>query len=426
MAIGGKFQLNDDCPKTKRVRQIRILALNLENADYIEFQTNVTNGLAYILVDSQADVCILKKDSLNGEYKLDTSDVIDVTGVVKDPIRALGSTVVKIFIENLEFRHKFYIMPSSFNIPSDGIIGKDFNKEYNCVIDYGRESFTIRTKLRDVEIPIHMYSKDTLVIPPRCEFARTFEISSKLPTLIKAQEFKDGVMCSNSIAQNGRAFVRIINATDSVQKIKMPKFEQESLSNYKIYKIGKIVNSEDRTRKLLNILRKAYPNDNKMHAHLDKICTEYADVFSLDEDPLTVNNFYEQTLKVKDNIPVFTKNYRTPYTQKLEISNQTRILRENDLIEPSASSYNSAVILVPKKGKSGEKKWRMCIDYRVVNKKLIPDRFPLPRIDEIIDRLGKSRYFSIIDLKSGFHQVPLHPDFRDITTFSTDEGSFRW
>lgn len=67
----------------------------------------------------------------------------------------------------------------------------------------------------------------------------------------------------------------------------------------------------------------------------------------------------------------------------------------------------------------------MCIDYRKVNKKLIPDKFPFPRIDEILDNLGRAKYFSTIDLFSGFHQV-LEEKSRDITTFSTDKGSFRW
>lgn len=72
------------------------------------------------------------------------------------------------------------------------------------------------------------------------------------------------------------------------------------------------------------------------------------------------------------------------------------------------------------------KQWRLCIDYRRVNKQLIADKFPLPRIDEILESLGKAKYFSIIDLFKSFHQVPISESTRDITSFSTEEGSFRW
>lgn len=68
----------------------------------------------------------------------------------------------------------------------------------------------------------------------------------------------------------------------------------------------------------------------------------------------------------------------------------------------------------------------MFIDYRKVNKKLVADRFPSPRIDDILDNLGRAKYFSVIDLYSGFYQVSLEEESRDITTFSTEQGSYRW
>ena len=68
----------------------------------------------------------------------------------------------------------------------------------------------------------------------------------------------------------------------------------------------------------------------------------------------------------------------------------------------------------------------MRVDYRALNRKLIADKFPLSRIDDVLHNLGRAKHFSVIDLFSGFHQIPLHLDSRDITAFSMDEGSFRW
>lgn len=149
-------------------------------------------------------------------------------------------------------------------------------------------------------------------------------------------------------------------------------------------------------------------------------------IFLLSTDPMTKNNFYTQTLSLTDNEPVFTPNYRAPHSQRMEIKRQVEILLSNDLIEPSTSAYNSPIILVPKKSNTSEKKWRMCIDYRKVNKKLIAVRFPSPRIDEILEGLGKARFFSVIDLFLGFYQVPLAKDSGDVTTFNTSSGSYRW
>lgn len=81
---------------------------------------------------------------------------------------------------------------------------------------------------------------------------------------------------------------------------------------------------------------------------------------------------------------------------------------------------------MPKKSSSGEKKWRLVIDFRKINSKLIGDKFPLRRIDDILDQLGRSKWFSVIDLISGFHQIPLEEESPNITSFSTDSGSYRF
>ena len=66
----------------------------------------------------------------------------------------------------------------------------------------------------------------------------------------------------------------------------------------------------------------------------------------------------------------------------------------------------------------------MCLDFLAVNKKLIADKFPLPRIDDILYNLGREKHFSAIDLFSGLHRIPLHPDSMQVTAFITDKGSF--
>ena len=65
------------------------------------------------------------------------------------------------------------------------------------------------------------------------------------------------------------------------------------------------------------------------------------------------------------------------------------------------------------------------IDYRGTNKKLIADKLHLPRIDDILDQLGKIKYFLCLDLISDFHQIELEEESKDITSFSTDKGSYR-
>ena len=70
--------------------------------------------------------------------------------------------------------------------------------------------------------------------------------------------------------------------------------------------------------------------------------------------------------------------------------------------------------------------WRLCIDYRVLNKITVRNRYPIPWIDDLMDQLKGGKYFSKIDFKSGYHQVPIEPSDVWKTAFKSKEGLFEW
>lgn len=287
--------------------------------------------------------------------------------------------------------------------------------------------FNIRYNHYTISIPILGKSSDSHYhyIPERCEVIRHFRLitDSFADKVVENTEIFPGLYISRTIVNPQNCYLRILNTNNRAVEIKkILKLETQDLTEFEFVSTDNSTNN--RKDEVLKTLAKNIPN----HAStkLFDLCSSYSDIFALPSDKHTVNNFYTQSLQLTDNSPVYIKNYRYPNSQKEEIDSQVKHMLNNNIIEPSCSNYNSPIILVPKKSVNGVKKYRLCIDFRELNKKLIPDKYPLPRIDEILDNLGKTKYFTKLDMFSGYFQVPLEKRSKHLTSFSTAQGSFQF
>lgn len=117
---------------------------------------------------------------------------------------------------------------------------------------------------------------------------------------------------------------------------------------------------------------------------------------------------------------IVTPDVTLSLREKQEVQKTIDELLRTGKIRPSDSPYASPIVLVRKK--NGE--LRMCIDYRALNKITVKDRFPLPVIEDCLDYLSNKRYFTTLDLKDGFHQVPIHEESIHLMAFVTPMGQY--
>ena len=158
------------------------------------------------------------------------------------------------------------------------------------------------------------------------------------------------------------------------------------------------------------------------HLLLKTLLSKYHDVFSLEEDERGETDMIEFEINTGDELPRKQVARRLPYAARQEVADQLDRMQRIGVIKPYNSPWSSPVVLVRKRDGT----LRFCVDYRILNSVTKPDVFPLPRINDLLDQLGKSKYYSTLDLASGYWQIRVHADSQEKTAFITHQGLFEF
>ncbi|GFV88693.1 retrovirus-related Pol polyprotein from transposon 17.6 [Trichonephila clavipes] len=153
-----------------------------------------------------------------------------------------------------------------------------------------------------------------------------------------------------------------------------------------------------------------------------RLFQEFEDVFSRNSSDIGHTTVTQHRIDTADHPPIKQHPRRLPFAKQEEVGTLLREMQENDIIEPSSSPCTSPIILVRKKDGST----RFCVDYRKLNDVTKKDSYPLPRIDDTLDTLSGHKWFSTLDLKSGYWQVEIHPEDREKTAFTSGQGLWQF
>ena len=170
---------------------------------------------------------------------------------------------------------------------------------------------------------------------------------------------------------------------------------------------------------LRNLNNKLFHFEPSQQEELKQLIHEYEHLFP--DIPTRTDKIYHDVI-VEDSKPVKQHPYRMNPLKRKYLQDEVKYLLENDFIEPSQSNYSSPCILVPKSNRT----YRMCTDYRKVNSVTKTDSFPIPRIDDCIDKVGNSKYVTKFDLLKGFWQVPLTDRAKEVSAFATPNGLYQY
>lgn len=160
---------------------------------------------------------------------------------------------------------------------------------------------------------------------------------------------------------------------------------------------------------------------------LNSLLEEFYHIFEPPSPGMSVETAVKAEIRTNTQDPIYTKSYPYPVNMRGEVERQIDELLQSGIIRPSNSPYNSPIWVVPKKPKpNGEKQYRMVVDFKRLNAVTISDTYPIPDINATLASLGNAKYFTTLDLTSGFHQIHMKDSDIPKTAFSTLNGKYEF
>lgn len=414
-----------------------------------------------LLLDTGAEICMVKKGSLKLEAEV-WKNKIKVRGLGGE-LETLAEIKARIKIGNKIIEHTFHIVDDDFPIPFDGILGVDFLEKFEGKIDYAKrnleilgENFQIglgpkKGKLENImengteeDGELVQENKPTMKKEKMKYNNRKFlkarslnwvevKVKTNEEGIIDKITLQEGVHVSSCYVRpvDNKCMINIVNANEEDIEIELPTIEIEELEDLETANYRRLQTTEinkDRLKLLRETLQLDHLNKEEKEKILE-ICENYSGIFYLKGDNLTAvdSNIAEHTIPVKkDQQPIHQKQYRLPMANKEVVKEQIENWLDNEIIQESVSPWNFPILVVPKKSEDGKPKYRVVVDFRLLNDVTEGDAFPLPNINELLDSLGKSQYFTTIDLEQSYHQVKVKKEDREKTAFSTDWGHYEF
>lgn len=234
-----------------------IYTMNLDYSDFVDLNCTIAKNTCSFLIDTQADISVIKVNALKINTPIDKTEIINIRGITDKVMKSVGVVYTDIFLDNQTLEHKFHVVTESINIPCEGIIGKDFIKENKCKIDYGKN--TISFEVDDEKITLDLLQgpeNSILVIPARAEVIRKISlVNVDEPQVIESQQIGNDIFIARCIVDHKNPYVRILNVSDDVRVVKSIKIQNENLSDYNIFSINESPNQSERQKTLKNYKR---------------------------------------------------------------------------------------------------------------------------------------------------------------------------
>jgi len=385
-------------------------------------------------------------------------------------MKILGKVVLPIKIQGLLSHHTFYVTDSTMH---EIILGLDFLEKLEADIDLKSKTISfldfIRAQLTVITEHGKQFvsTKSTIVLQPTSESVIPVFVVKSYPlhqlSLIEPLPNSHHKFCVArclvKVKEARQTFCKLLNPTDSVITIAkgtvvatIEPIDDECANMFSVDTERPNTNtnvttddktcqsksskklSEEEKQKILSDLGVKIGNGHlppEAVIQLENLIVENADLFAKDMIDLPPAKLEKFKINTGTASPIRQRSYKQPPAAKDEIGRQINKMLDANLISPSNSVWSSPVILVKKKvpqnTPNAPPEYRMCVDYRKINKVIKQESFPLPLLQDTIESLSENppMYFCSLDFKSAYSSIELEPETSDKLTFVTHLGAMK-
>ncbi|GFW01317.1 retrovirus-related Pol polyprotein from transposon 412 [Trichonephila clavipes] len=372
-----------------------------------------------MIIDTGANVSIIRNDLAQKlkEKLIWTPPRVVLQTVTGENIDIHGKLKVKIQFGDTTYQHAVYVA----DIADPFILGLDFLKEHGFTLDFNKnelrsihEEVTIFKIEHRTESIRQVTANENITIPPRTEIIVPGYIGNDVSFnsgLIGTAENKaNGLLIASTLVDLSRKTipVRICNVTEKPRVFQKDEVLATCSPVTCVCKSSSLLLSNSPQQLTPDLLENAELSPEQKSS-AERLFQEFEDVFSRNSSDIGHTTVTQHRIDTADHPPIKQHPRRLPFAKQEEVGTLLRGMQENDIIEPSSSPWASPIVLVRKKDGST----RFCVDYRKLNDVTKKDSYPLPRIDDTLDTLSGHKWFSTLDLKSGYWQVEIHPEDRE-------------
>ena len=329
----------------------------------------------------------------------------------------VGEVTLNLKFQHLNEQRKFGVI----NINNHNfILGMPFLQEHNPVINWKSRKVNLENREFEDQDRVDMEVND--IEKEISRLKKLTDIRKAKVKLAEAQkEYNEIGLDNNSKDNNNNEDIKS-SKVNLVEFDKVKKSLQKNSKNQVLVMVNGIDKNHRESESKIEELNddEEFIQDSK----LKELVSNYNDIFPKElPKELPPRRKVEHEIRLENNSkPPSRAPYRLSFIEQEELKKQLKQLLNSKLIRPSSSPFGSPVLFVKKK----ENTLRMCIDYRALNNITIKNRYPLPRIDDLLDQLSQAKYFSKLDLTSGYWQMRVKDEDIHKTAFTTRYGQFEF